>query len=146
MTTKSSANDIQHGGTHYRTEYQHWDLLPDMHYSEEYYLGCATKYVTRYKKKNGIEDLRKAHHFISKLIELIAAGRVRMPAAPHYTAAFAMDMKLEQFMHFNEQDEDQRYVLRSLFTATSASGLEAARDRLERMINNIDVEVSPRKE
>jgi hypothetical protein len=31
------------------------------------------KYLTRWKNKNGVEDLKKARHFIDKLIELEAA-------------------------------------------------------------------------
>ena len=30
--------------------------------------GCVVKYVTRWKLKNGIEDLRKARNFLDKLI------------------------------------------------------------------------------
>jgi len=31
--------------------------------------GCAIKYLSRWKVKNGVEDLRKARHFIDLLIE-----------------------------------------------------------------------------
>ena len=31
--------------------------------------GCAIKYLSRWKAKGGIEDLRKARHFIDLLIE-----------------------------------------------------------------------------
>tara|TARA_R100001079_G_scaffold756_1_gene476 strand:- start:1363 stop:1575 length:213 start_codon:yes stop_codon:yes gene_type:complete len=31
--------------------------------------ACIIKYVTRWRKKNGIEDLRKARHYIDILIE-----------------------------------------------------------------------------
>lgn len=32
--------------------------------------GCVIKYVSRWRSKGGIEDLRKARHFIDLLIEL----------------------------------------------------------------------------
>ena len=32
--------------------------------------GCAIKYLCRWRQKNGIEDLKKAKHFIELLIEL----------------------------------------------------------------------------
>ena len=35
-----------------------------------YLQGNVIKYVTRYKDKNGIEDLQKAKHYIDLLIEL----------------------------------------------------------------------------
>ena len=31
--------------------------------------GCAIKYLSRWRVKNGVEDLRKARHFIDLLIE-----------------------------------------------------------------------------
>lgn len=31
--------------------------------------GCVIKYVCRWRKKNGVEDLRKARHFLDLLIE-----------------------------------------------------------------------------
>ena len=35
-----------------------------------YLQGNVIKYVTRYKDKNGVEDLQKAKHYIELLIEL----------------------------------------------------------------------------
>jgi hypothetical protein len=32
--------------------------------------GNVIKYVSRWRKKNGIDDLRKARHYIDMLIEL----------------------------------------------------------------------------
>ena len=32
--------------------------------------GNIVKYVTRYKDKNGVEDLKKARWYINKLIEI----------------------------------------------------------------------------
>lgn len=57
-------NDYQVGGDHYAKEYQHWDFVIDtgMHYL----LGCATKYITRWRKKNGLEDLKKPIHYLAK--------------------------------------------------------------------------------
>lgn len=33
-----------------------------------YIEGCVIKYVTRWKAKNGVEDLKKARHFLDILI------------------------------------------------------------------------------
>lgn len=71
-----SVNDKQVGGTHYKHQpYQHWDFAVDMAGNDAYLKGCASKYVIRYKDKNGIEDLRKALHYIDKIEE------VRCPVA-----------------------------------------------------------------
>jgi len=32
--------------------------------------GCVVKYISRWRNKNGVEDLRKARHFIDLLIEM----------------------------------------------------------------------------
>ena len=64
-----SALDTQEGGGHYKTlaiqpvEYIHANGIG-------YFEGCVIKYVTRWKAKNGMEDLRKARHFIDLLLEL----------------------------------------------------------------------------
>lgn len=39
-----------------------------------YLEGSAIKYITRWKDKNGIDDIRKAIHFLEKLIEVASAG------------------------------------------------------------------------
>jgi len=62
------ANDKQVGGSHYKSSIQHWDyvLANDL----DYFQAQITKYVTRWKKKNGITDLQKALHFLEKYIEV----------------------------------------------------------------------------
>ncbi len=61
------ANEQQVGGKHYATPIQHWDfvLANNIPYME----AQIMKYLLRWRKKNGIEDLRKARHFLDKLIE-----------------------------------------------------------------------------
>lgn len=64
-----SANDKQVGGGHYRgKEVQHWDFV-HMH-NLDYFQGQIIKYVMRHFKKNGLQDLQKAQHFLEKYIEL----------------------------------------------------------------------------
>ena len=60
-------NDMQIGGTHYRIKYQHWDYVCDVRMP--YVLACATKYVSRWRDKNGVQDLRKAIHYLAKAEE-----------------------------------------------------------------------------
>ena len=70
------ANQVQFGGTHYKTEpgfEEHWDRIwrtRGVEGGRGYFIGCITKYVERFDEKNGIEDLKKAQHYIQKLIEL----------------------------------------------------------------------------
>lgn len=56
---------------HYKTEAgeQHWDWMWRL-YREVWFVGNITKYVLRYRKKEGLKDLRKALTYLTKLIEL----------------------------------------------------------------------------
>jgi hypothetical protein len=64
-----SANEYQVGGNHYvDTAIQPWDFIVshDMGFLE----GNIIKYVARYKYKDGLDDLEKAQHYLTKLIEV----------------------------------------------------------------------------
>jgi hypothetical protein len=62
------AEDVQIGGDHYKiykiqpTEFIHSNSIPFIE-------GNVIKYVMRHKHKNGIEDLKKARHYIDLLIQ-----------------------------------------------------------------------------
>ena len=66
---KVSALDTQVGGGHYKdmaiqpVEFIHKNGIGFVE-------GCAIKYLCRWRNKNGIEDLKKARHFIDLLIEM----------------------------------------------------------------------------
>lgn len=65
---EASANEIQVGGDHYKTaEIQPWDYI--VANGIGFLAGNVIKYVTRFDKKNGVEDLKKARHYLDKLIE-----------------------------------------------------------------------------
>jgi hypothetical protein len=63
-----SSLDVQVGGGHYKdmviqpVEFCHVNKIP-------YLEATAIKYLCRWKKKNGIQDLQKAKHYIELLIE-----------------------------------------------------------------------------
>jgi hypothetical protein len=64
-----SALEKQEGGQHYKgyaiqpIEFIHANNVP-------YCEANVIKYVMRHREKNGVEDLRKAKHYIELLIEL----------------------------------------------------------------------------
>jgi len=68
-----SANDVQVGGDHYKAagKTEHWDFVHQ--HDLDYFQGQITKYVVRWRKKGGIQDLKKAQHFLEKYIELEVA-------------------------------------------------------------------------
>lgn len=64
----SEANKTQVGGLHYKgADMEHWDLVLALGLG--YFEGQATKYVMRWRKKNGVEDLKKSVHYLQKLRE-----------------------------------------------------------------------------
>jgi hypothetical protein len=63
------ANAQQVGGAHYAVKaIQPWDFIiaNNLGYLE----GNIVKYITRWKDKGGVEDLKKARHYLDKLIEV----------------------------------------------------------------------------
>ena len=69
---KESTNsplDVQEGGNHYKKckiqpiEYIHANNIG-------YLEGNVIKYVTRYKDKNGVEDIKKAMHYLELILEM----------------------------------------------------------------------------
>lgn len=64
-----SANNHQVGGSHYTAKsIQPWDYIASNNLG--YFEGNIVKYVSRWRDKGGIEDLRKARHYLDKLIEV----------------------------------------------------------------------------
>lgn len=69
--TNEPALDRQEGGRHYKNlkiqpvEYIHANGIG-------FCEGSAIKYLTRWRAKGGVEDLKKARHFIDLLIEMEA--------------------------------------------------------------------------
>lgn len=62
------AKDIQIGGSHYKDmviQPIEFILKNNIGFCE----GNIIKYVCRYRNKNGLEDLKKARHYIDMLIE-----------------------------------------------------------------------------
>jgi hypothetical protein len=65
----SDANAKQEGGSHYKGfSIQPWDAILD--WKLGYLDGAAMKYISRWRSKGGIEDLKKAIHYLEKLIEV----------------------------------------------------------------------------
>lgn len=67
-TPAKSAFDIQCGGSHYKDmaiQPIEFIMANGLGFCE----GNAVKYVTRWKSKGGIEDLKKAIHYLQMLIE-----------------------------------------------------------------------------
>lgn len=71
--TIKEAMDVQVGGNHYK-DMKIQPIEFTMKNNLNFCQGNIIKYVTRYKHKNGIEDLKKAKHYIDLLIQLEFGG------------------------------------------------------------------------
>jgi len=70
------ANEHQIGGNHYASnDIQPWDYIiaNNLGYLE----GNIIKYTTRWRRKGGIDDLRKVIHYAEKLIEVEVIKKLR---------------------------------------------------------------------
>lgn len=79
------ANKIQVGGTHYKNDplvcpkcghkMEHWDV--SWLWNWDMFQYNVTKYLLRWRSKNGLQDLHKALHHLQKYVEMVAADLVR---------------------------------------------------------------------
>lgn len=70
MTT--AAASVQVGGSHYLKPIQPWDAMRAWMSDDAfcgYLQGNVIKYIARYRDKGGVEDLKKAAHYLQRLIE-----------------------------------------------------------------------------
>lgn len=70
---ESSARSTQVGGDHYASKaVQPWDAMGAWMSPEQfegYLRGNVIKYMARYTDKDGLKDVRKAGHYLERLIE-----------------------------------------------------------------------------
>jgi hypothetical protein len=110
---KSKANEKQVGGKHYKSGYQHWDLVLDfgLHYLE----GCSTKYVTRRKGSRG-EDIGKAIHYIEKLMEELTARNfpIRIEGRLSKETDSFREMKLKEYALANNLTFREHVIIKNI--------------------------------
>lgn len=128
-----SVNDKQVGGTHYKHQsYQHWDFAVDMAGNDAYLKGCASKYVIRYKDKNGLEDLRKALHYIDKIEEVHCPITIC-----DYTYNILTRKRLKDFVSQLEPTVGQ------IVTAIYYNELNVAREGIRELISDFVIQPKP---
>lgn len=129
-----TADSKQIAGTHYKTDYQHWSMLPALGYGPEYFIGQATKYLTRWRKKNGLRDLLKAQHFIEKLAELVEErgakflpyGHVKDDLDLQGIVTDHMRSHLDYYFKVNDVDRESTVICLCVMFANSKIMLEEA--------------------
>lgn len=120
------ANATQVGGTHYMTKFQHWDFI--LMLNLPYLPAQVTRYIARWKKKNGRQDLEKAYHYMNKFIE--------QELANHETTL----MLMKNFIRDNELGTEEKSVFNMLVNYHLGDGdrLYMARDAIKRLMDTFD--------
>jgi hypothetical protein len=133
-----TANESQVGGTHYKTDYEHWDLAIAIPLG--YLEGCATKYVSRWRKKEGIKDLQKALHYLDKLMETAEYPILRK------LSYIDIMKEIDRFAHANNLSIMDKKFVELMSTYKDNLGLQEARYVLNEIIEFAESFVTPKKE
>lgn len=138
----------QVGGTHYAPadKYGHWDYVIDA--GIPYLEGNATKYVSRWRDKNGIQDLQKAISYIDK--------RLTCKEMKYYTGGMTNDpmcgpesnirhshprlVLLDKFYKDAGIGAEERAICTLIFHWETASDLKAAKELILVLIQQAKAE------
>lgn len=114
------ANNSQVGGDHYSSyAYQHWDFTADV-LAGRYMEGQITKYVSRARKKNGLQDLEKARHFLVKLGEQVETG------TPAFDTSLEDKSGIARFCAANELTDLEAAIISTVSTWKTSHDLSFA--------------------
>lgn len=125
-----SANEKQVAGTHYKTTgIQHWDLIHDNDVG--YLAGNATKYLCRFRRKGGAQDLQKALHYVEKMIEKHNnfAGRA---------SGNVGEMDLTEFFADNGLSGPECVPIRLILNWKFVSHLDIARNLIQTLLSEFE--------
>ena len=94
-----TANNKQVGGTHYKKygDIQPWDVV--VAWNLGYLEGTALKYIARWQDKGGLNDIKKAIHFLEKLVEVEKAKQ-----EPHVHLTTVTSQWVQQNLEYDAMD------------------------------------------
>lgn len=121
----------QEGGDHYQAEYQHWDWVTDI--GMGYLPGNATKYVSRWRKKNGLADLKKAMTYVEKMIAVRAVDQIAVFNHP-IGNGYKMAICTARFIEVNELQPLEQRICECLSYQCDDAMLVVARDTLQTLL------------
>lgn len=133
----SNPNDRQVGGSHYRASYQHWDLVVTNNI--RYLEAQITKYVTRWKKKNGVQDVEKSVHYLDKLESCLALGQLSFPEPREA-------QNLDLFATENQLGDVEKTIFYLVMTYTTFDELSRVRILLAHLLQMAKDEETLRKQ
>jgi hypothetical protein len=122
----------QVGGTHYGTSSMgHWDYCDMANVS--YLEGCATKYIFRWKDKNGVQDLKKALSYVEKRLK----STRMMFGNPDLTKFNFFEQERQQFYAENKVNVWERDLCETIFGWKTPEDLERAAELLTEAIEEL---------
>lgn len=121
----------QVGGDHYQAEYQHWDWVSDI--GMGYLPGNATKYVSRWRKKNGIDDLKKAMSYIDKMM-LIQKNQPDFQFSNPIGNGYKIRICTDRFVEVNKLEKHERSICEALCYKCDSGMLRHARATLQTLL------------
>lgn len=129
-------NKKQVGGKHYnQVNVQHWDLVI---YNKLPYLEAQiTKYVTRWKKKHGAQDVEKSTHYLEKLQWALREGILTLPTATLTSIQSPKanpPVQLDEFARENEIGDIEKTIFYLLLTYTTMDELERVGTLLQHLL------------
>lgn len=109
---KNNALDVQVGGSHYKNKkMQPIELITKTRCT--FIQGCIWKYITRYKEKNGKEDINKCIHYAQLAIELKDEGQLgyrKLDIVKTYCDVNELSTKQSSVIMLTAYDSYQRVV------------------------------------
>lgn len=110
---------------YYQCAYQHWDFV--IRVGLTYLEGCTTKYVTRWRKKEGAKDLWKALQYLDKMIMMGDYNIQRNN--------IMVDQELDRFATANDLEPLETHYIFMICTYRNEKTLKTARQILSKLIN-----------
>lgn len=129
-----NVNDIQIGGDHYNKPYQHWDWVIET--NQGYVMGLATKYISRWRDKNGVEDLQKGKHCVQKIMDFMVQRNLDPRIVPEVIRM------TDYYVLVNKIPEEDADILYDIITGNMVSAMNRI-DTLVIRETNVPEESAP---
>lgn len=131
---KTIANLMQVGGDHYKAEVQHWDwTTPTRIQGLEY---ASTKYLSRWWKKNGLEDITKPIHYMVKAKEMHLAGKHfnhTMHTSPNYLVVEKAKALFDDFIDSSDIPDMEANIMLRIATWQTTGQLNTILSMLDQL-------------
>lgn len=128
------ADNKQVAGSHYKTAkengVQHWTYCGVV--NVPYYESASTKYLTRWYKKNGLEDLKKSLHYMEKRVEMFRNHQGIVKAANRNQGLF------NRYIEDNQIPHHEREIIDLIMHWKSIEQLEDILVRLQDLVDEAE--------